>query len=1757
MKKKLPILLTIIFVMVLSVIGLTACGGNKYKIRFVVDGEIYTTLETTGNGIIEFPTTPEKEGYNFDGWYYDEDVWEEPFYEDSLVNKPISNDLRVFAKWSNRSGIEYGMTFKTLTISGSKLYGSVPNSTQVFSFLEEITLETGVTYSVSLNPSGDSILEGKIVPLVVGDNLVYLTKYVNGEEVAVYEVKIRRKPTYIVSFNTNGGTTIQDQIIEEGSYATKPSDPQKTGYTFAGWNFDFSQPILSDKSIGVVWLSNTNTSYRVEYYLQNLEDDNYTLKTYENKTGTTDTIVNAQIKSFEHFTHLPSQTDSGSIAANGSTVLKVYYTRNKYSVTFNGNGGSLVSGKTMQLVKYGGSATAPVFEKEGYSYTYDKTFANVTKNQTITAIWSINQYTLTIVYDNGTSDKVIKQNYNTGIESIANPTKVGYTFAGWSESIPSYMPAEDKTITAQWQINQYTLRIIFNNGEDDLVIKADYGTEIPSVATPSKNNNVFAGWSSSIPTKMPAYDRVINATWVEVSAMFEVSNNKIVGLNALKQSVAEIVVPEGIVGISQNVFSYCNNLTRVELPTTLTSIESNAFLGCYNLMEVVNKSSSITITKGSTENGCVGCYAIAIFNSGDLYRNGFKDEGEYVIYENGNQKAICLYKGTSKTFTIPNDVTEIRCYAFYNNTNLTSITIGENVQSIGNYAFHNCTAIEEINFNAINCADLRSGNYVFYNAGQNGRGINVVFGDNVTHIPAYLFSSNCPLYITSVTIGEKVQSIGAHAFYYCNSLNSITIPNSVVSIGNCAFYGCEALKSVTIGNGVQSIGNSAFYFCNSLISVTIPNSVITIGESAFDGCSSLKNITIGSGVQSIGNRAFASCTAIEEINFNATNCADLSEDNYVFYGAGQNGGVNVVFGDNVTHIPAYLLCPLSNYNYSSKVTSITIGKGVTSIGHRAFDNCRYLTKVYFNATNCSNASYTFSDAGKDSGGLEVVFGDNVTCIPERFFSYDAHFPPVVTKVTIGSGVKSIEKGAFGRCLSLESVYYNGTIDDWAQIEFGDRFDMGSTNPLDIAHKLYINNELVTEVNLTTATKISAYAFSGCTALSSIIIGESVQSIGEEAFYGCNNLLKVINKSSNLTITKGDTSNGYVGYYASEVSNGDNADESEYTNDNGYIIYNNGEEKVLVRYEGTETNLILPSYITAIDEKAFYNYTSLSSITIPNSVQSIGAEAFYNCPIENATMPASAISSIPKTNLKTVVITSGTVIDANAFNGCSTLESITLAESIESIGGAAFQNCTALKKVNYLGTIDSWAQIEFGNECANPTYYSKNLYINDINVLTGAITINGNKIGSYAFYECTSLKSVTIGDSVQSIGAYAFCLCDGLTSVTIGENVQSIGDRAFSGCTALTSVIIGESVQSIGNYAFYESTAIEEINFNATNCADLSENNYVFSNAGENGNGIKVTFGNNVTHIPVYLFCPYSYTTSYSPKITSATIGESVQSIGDRAFSDCTALTSIEIPNSVQSIGNYAFYNCTSLTSVTIGNGVKSMGTGAFAWDNGFESVYYNGTIDDWAQIEFADYDANPLYFGADLYINGVKQTEIIINAQTINAYAFYHCRSLTKVTIGENVQSISKSAFRYCDAIEEINFNATNCEDLNSNNCVFYDAGKVGNGIKVTFGNNVTHIPAYLFYPYSYDTSYFPKITSVTIGNSVQSIGSSVFSGCTALSNVYFVGSASEWEALIQNSQTNTELTNATIYYYVENSVDLPNDEGNYWHYVDGVPTKW
>ena len=452
----------------------------------------------------------------------------------------------------------------------------------------------------------------------------------------------------------------------------------------------------------------------------------------------------------------------------------------------------------------------------------------------------------------------------------------------------------------------------------------------------------------------------------------------------------------------------------------------------------------------------------------------------------------------------------------------------------------------------------------------------------------------------------------------------------------------------------------------------------------------------------------------------------------------------------------------------------------------------------------------------------------------------------------------------------------------------------------------------------------------------------------------------------------------------------------------------------------------------------------------------------------------------------------TDIAKHEFGDCASLVNISLPKQITYIGTDAFSGCMNLKKVNH-PDLSAWCKIDFSGSNANPLHNGARFYVNGVEQTNLTIPSDIAEIKNCAFFGCTSLKSVTIGNSVTSIGAQAFYDCTGelivncnipdgyadtfskeyafygskFTKVTIGDGVTSIGKYAFYDCYSLTSVTIHDSVTSIGDYAFDGCTSLTDTYVNITDLAAHSKSNPMYKIGGS-----------------IHLLVD-------GKEINELVIPDSVTSIGEYAFNRCNCLTSVTIGNSVTSIGNRAFNSCTSLTRITIPDSVTSIGEYAFNGCNCLTSVHISD-LSAWCKIAFSEYSANPLSYAKNLYLNGELVTDITIPSDIteIKDYTFSFWSSLTSITIPNSVTSIGDYAFYKCSSLTSVTI-PDSVVDIGKQ--AFSDCTSL---TSATISDGVTSIGYGSFYCCS-------SLTSITIPDSVTSIGYGAFGKCSSLTSVY------------------------------------------------------
>ena len=325
-------------------------------------------------------------------------------------------------------------------------------------------------------------------------------------------------PTYAVTLNTNGGTIADGKDVTGYTYgvgATLPTDVTRTGYTFKGW---YDNENLTGSPVTAIGGAETGNK---EYWAK-LEINQYTI-TFDTNGGSEIAPITQDYGT--EITAPDNPTRKGytfkgwdkeipkTMPAENMTV-KAQWEINQYTITFDTNGGNEIAPITQD---YGTKITAPADPtRKGYTFKgWDKEIPETMPagNITVKAQWEINQYTITFDTNGGSEIAPITQDYGTKITVPDNPTRKGYTFKGWYKEIPETMPAENITVKAQWEINQYTITFDTNGGSEIAPIIQDYGTEITAPDNPTRKGYTFKGWDREIPETMPAENITIKARW--------------------------------------------------------------------------------------------------------------------------------------------------------------------------------------------------------------------------------------------------------------------------------------------------------------------------------------------------------------------------------------------------------------------------------------------------------------------------------------------------------------------------------------------------------------------------------------------------------------------------------------------------------------------------------------------------------------------------------------------------------------------------------------------------------------------------------------------------------------------------------------------------------------------------------------------------------------------------------------------------------------------------------------------------------------------------------------------------------------------------------------------------------------------------------------------------------------------------------------------------------------------------------------------
>ena len=439
---------------------------NQYTFTFDSNGgsEVAAITQDYASAVTA-PATPTREGYTFNGW-------------DKAVPATMpASDMTFTAQWQVN---QYTFTFDSN--GGSEVAA--------------ITQDYGTAVTAPANPTREGYTftgwDKEIPANMPATNMTFTAQWQVNQ--------------YTLTFDSNGGSDVAAITQDYATAVTAPANPTREGYTFTGWDKEIPANMpATNMTFTAQWQVN---QYTFTFDSNGGSDVAAITQDY----GTAVTAPANPTREGYTFTGWDKEIPANMPATN--MTFTAQWQVNQYTLTFDSNGGSDVAAITQDYGTAVTAPANPTCEGYTFAGWDKEIPANMpATNMTFTAQWQVNQYTFTFDSNGGSDVAAITQDYGTAVTAPANPTREGYTFTGWDKEIPANMPATNMTFTAQWQINQYTLTFDSNGGSDVAAITQDYGTAVTAPANPTREGYTFAGWDKEIPANMPATNMTFTAQW--------------------------------------------------------------------------------------------------------------------------------------------------------------------------------------------------------------------------------------------------------------------------------------------------------------------------------------------------------------------------------------------------------------------------------------------------------------------------------------------------------------------------------------------------------------------------------------------------------------------------------------------------------------------------------------------------------------------------------------------------------------------------------------------------------------------------------------------------------------------------------------------------------------------------------------------------------------------------------------------------------------------------------------------------------------------------------------------------------------------------------------------------------------------------------------------------------------------------------------------------------------------------------------------
>ena len=917
-------------------------------------------------------------------------------------------------------------------------------------------------------------------------------------------------------------------------------------------------------------------------------------------------------------------------------------------------------------------------------------------------------------------------------------------------------------------------------------------------------------------------------------------------------SLKSITIGEGVTEIGGYAFYLCESLTDVALPDSLTTLNAYAFYTCNLLTEIYLPDNLTTVGRNAAQNN--DSVAVLYYNPGTLTETAVLESNyshyastgskEFVFYNSLNTTTLGLvkelryYRGTDSVVSVPDGTQILYNNLFRNNTSLTSVALPDTITGIRNSAFYGCTSLTELLL-PDSVTDI--GSSVFYGCTALTKvnvphAVTVIAGntfykcenlkyvclpDNITSVAT---NSVSPAYTTLLinrgTVTEQTfLTANAHFAYeddpdfvfqskYADDVQILTlaryngtdadvvIPSGTTAIGNGVFNNMAFLTSVTVPDTVTQIGYVNFTRCENLPIVYLPDEIISIGYEVGSSESQTKlAVNRGSETENTLKEEYKIFVYADSAEYLL---CYLPEDGSGEDGSGERELALIAYLGTASdiHVPdGVQVINAQCFQDNEVITSVSMPDTVVKIGGNAFYDCVNLASVEFSEKLTSIGTYAFRNTALTTVALPAGF--------ETLNTYAFYMCGELETVTLPDRLTAIPDYAFAHCKNLKEIRFPSSlvsIGKYAFVEtaFTDLCLPDSVRTL--GEYVFKNNRALLNITLPDGiTEIPKGAFYDCIALTEVHVPINVTAIGNEAFYTCDNLKFVWLSDNIISLGSNAASTAYTAF----VINRDTVTQQTIAGTGMYFVYANEPEFVfcslyeeelnrlmLVRYDGTDADVVIPDGTAVIGEKIFYNMAFLTSVIMPDSVQKIRAGAFGGCSnLSSVTFSQNLVfigdSAFRNTALERIELPGSLVfLESAAFYGNEKLETVILPDSLTAIPDYAFAYCDNLREVNFPSAL-----VAIGNYA----FISDSLSRID---LPDSVTT----IGSYAFKDNEGINALVLPDGITEIPEGAFEGCGWLYDVTLPENLVSVGERAFF-CTHLTNITLPSTVTYIGENAF--------------------------------------------------------------------------------------------------------------------------------------------------------------------------------------------------------------------------------------------------------------------------------------------------------------------------------------------------------------------